>query len=93
MAFEYEIKKNIVSVNDGMSDWNVELNLISWNGRKPTYDLRKWSPDHEKMSKGLSLNEEEVIKLFQSADEILYAITGEDVSKPVIDDDIKLPFD
>ena len=93
MAFEYEIKKNITSINDGKSDWNVELNLISWGGRKPTYDIRKWSPNHEKMSKGISLTEEEVIKLFQGADEILYAITGEDVSKPIVNDDIQLPFD
>jgi hypothetical protein len=93
MAFEYKIEKNIATINDGMSNMNVEVNLISWNGRKPTYDIRKWSEDHEKMSKGISLNEEEIIKLFQNADEILKEITGEDVSESLDTDDVPLPFD
>lgn len=42
----YEIKETIISVNDGSSEWNLELNLISWNNREARYDLRKWSPDH-----------------------------------------------
>lgn len=97
MAFEYKVEKNLLSVNDGDSDWNLELNLISWNGRLATYDIRKWSPDHEKMSKGVTLNETEVIKLFQAGIEVLKNITGEDPTKPVITenytDSVPLPFD
>lgn len=97
MAFEYKVEKNLLSVNDGDSDWNLELNLISWNGRPATYDIRKWSPDHEKMSKGVTLNEIEVIKLFQAGIEVLKNITGEDPIKPVITesdaDSVPLPFD
>jgi hypothetical protein len=36
-----------------------ELNLVSWNGRPPKFDLRDWAPDHEKMGKGLTLTNEE----------------------------------
>ena len=39
--------------------WKKELNLISWNGAKPKYDLRDWAPNHEKMGKGITLNNEE----------------------------------
>ena len=35
------------------------MNLISWNGGEPKYDLRDWAPDHEKMGKGLTMTEEE----------------------------------
>lgn len=28
--------------------WRKELNLVSWNGRPPKFDLRDWAPDHEK---------------------------------------------
>ena len=35
------------------------LHLISWNGAAPKYDIRDWSPEHEKMGKGVTLSEEE----------------------------------
>jgi hypothetical protein len=39
---------------------NKELNLISWNGKEPKFDLRDWAPEHEKMGKGITLNNEEL---------------------------------
>ena len=44
----YEIINEIGVVSDD-GKWRLELNRISWNGREPKYDLRKWSPNHEKM--------------------------------------------
>ena len=43
--------------------WTKELNVISWNGANPKYDIRDWAPDHEKMGKGITLTEEEAAKL------------------------------
>ena len=40
--------------------WIKELNLISWNGREPKYDLREWSPEHDKMGKGVTLSKDEL---------------------------------
>lgn len=71
MSFDYEIKETIISVNNGDKNWNLELNLISWGNREPKYDIRKWSPDHEKMSKGISMDEDEAILLFQQSDRFL----------------------
>ena len=48
----YEIINEIGVVSDD-GKWRLELNRISWNGREPKYDLRKWSPNHEKMGKAL----------------------------------------
>src|SRR5699024_12729707 len=45
--------------------WTKELNLVSWNGRDPKYDIRDWSPDKEKMGKGITLAEEEMENLKQ----------------------------
>jgi hypothetical protein len=42
------------------SGWEKELNLVSWNERDPKYDLRDWSPDGEKMGKGVTLSKEEL---------------------------------
>ena len=40
-----------------------ELNLVSWNGREPKYDLRDWDENHTRMGKGITLTKEEVEKL------------------------------
>ena len=40
-----------------------ELNIISWNGKEAKYDLREWSPDHEKMGKGVTLTNDELKSL------------------------------
>lgn len=60
---KYEIKKEIGVISEGSRGWTKELNLVSWNGAAPKYDLRDWSPDHEKMGKGVTLTEEEARKL------------------------------
>ena len=59
----YEVVDKIGIVSEGNNGWNKELNLISWNDREPVYDLRTWSPDHEKMGKGITLSREELVAL------------------------------
>lgn len=62
---KFEIKKTVgvVSANE-KSKWQKELNLISWSGKDPKYDLRDWDPEHEKMGKGVTLTEEELKSLY-----------------------------
>jgi hypothetical protein len=43
--------------------WTKELNLVSWNDREPKYDIRDWSPEHDKMGKGVTLSKDEMAKL------------------------------
>lgn len=91
----YDIKETLVSVGDG-SGWNLELNLISWNNSKPKYDLRKWSDDREKMSKGVTLSEDEVIALFSEANTVLEKLGADCIPKveeDTSDVDTKLPFE
>ncbi|CAH2716715.1 hypothetical protein BACCIP111895_03903 [Neobacillus rhizosphaerae] len=56
----FEIKETIGAISQSPKGWNKELNLISWNGKEPKYDLRDWAPEHEKMGKGVTLNVEEL---------------------------------
>lgn len=56
---KYEIVRTVGVVSESASGWRKELNLISWNDAAPKYDLRDWSPDHEKMGKGITLTAEE----------------------------------
>ena len=39
------------------------MNLVSWNGYDPKYDIRDWSPDHTRMTKGLTFTAEELGEL------------------------------
>lgn len=45
------------------SHWVKELNLVSWNGRAPRYEIREWDPNHVKMSKGITFSPEEILAL------------------------------
>lgn len=57
---KFEIKETIGEISQSPKGWSKELNLISWNGKEPKYDLREWAPDHEKMGKGVTLTVEEL---------------------------------
>lgn len=67
---KFEIKEQVAVISESSSGWTKELNLISWNGREPKYDLRDWAPNHEKMGKGITLSKEEVEKLKQVLNEL-----------------------
>jgi len=60
---KYEITKHIGVLSENAKGWKKELNLVSWNEREPKYDIRDWDPDHQKMSKGITLSESEVQEL------------------------------
>lgn len=61
--FSFTIEKNLGTVADGKGGWTLELNLVSWGGRPAKYDLRSWSPDHQKMGKGSTFSKEELSAL------------------------------
>jgi hypothetical protein len=65
---KFEIIENIGVLSESSKGWTKELNLVSWNGREPKYDIRDWDPEHEKMGKGVTLTEEELMKLKELLD-------------------------
>ncbi|MEH7503815.1 PC4/YdbC family ssDNA-binding protein [Neobacillus drentensis] len=60
---KFEIKETIGAISQSPKGWSKELNLISWNGKEPKYDLLERAPDHEKMGKGVTLTVEELKSL------------------------------
>ena len=62
---KYEIKEELGVLSESAKGWTKELNLISWNDGVPKYDLRDWSPNHEKMGKGITLSADEVQALYK----------------------------
>lgn len=69
-SFDYEITKSLGVLSESPSGWTRELNLVSWNNRPPKYDIRDWSPDHEKMGKGLTFTKEELHLLKEFIEEL-----------------------
>ena len=60
---KFEITKKIGVLSKSASGWEKQLNLISWNDREAKYDIREWSPDGERMGKGVTLSKEELAAL------------------------------
>ena len=60
---KYEIVKEIGVLSENANGWRREINLVSWNDRPPKYDIRDWAEDDEKMSKGITLTQEEMENL------------------------------
>ena len=68
---KFEIKQELGVLSESAKGWKKELNLISWNGATPKYDLRDWSPEHEKMGKGITLSLDEAQKLYKLLSKIV----------------------
>lgn len=60
----YEIVKEIAVLSKSDSGYTKEINLLSWNGAEPKYDIRSFSPARERCGKGITLTETEVQTLF-----------------------------
>ena len=41
-------------------EYHLELNLIKWGDNAPKYDLRRWNEDRSRMTKGITLTEDEL---------------------------------
>ena len=68
---KFEIKEELGVISESAKGWTKELNLISCNGAEAKYDLRDWSPNHEKMGKGITLTADEVQELYKLLNRIV----------------------
>lgn len=59
----FEIKAQLGVLEEYPTGWKKEMNMVSWNGNAAKIDIRDWDPEHEKMSRGITLNEKEVANL------------------------------
>lgn len=68
---EYEIVKEIAVLSTSNSGYIKEINLISWSGKEPKYDIRSFSPNREKCGEGVTLTEVEAGKLLAALQKVL----------------------
>ena len=62
---KFEIKEELGMLSESPKGWTKEINLISWNGAAPKYDIRDWAPNHDKMGKGITLTAEAAETLYR----------------------------
>lgn len=69
MAVEFEILEHIAEIGK-KGKWAIEVNRIRWNNADAKIDIRRWSEDHEKMGKGITLTDEEAAELKAALEKI-----------------------
>lgn len=67
MEFEFEVVEHIGIVAEHGNGYQKQLNLVSFGGNEPKYDLRTWGKADEegkrKMMKGITMTKEELKEL------------------------------
>ena len=59
----FDLMEHVGVLANRENGWAKEVNIVAWNGGKPKVDIRDWDPNHERMTKGITLFEEEAEKL------------------------------
>ena len=55
----------------GDKSWQYRLTKTSWGGKDAKFDLRQWSPEGDKYSKGLTFTDSELYDLLNAIEEAL----------------------
>lgn len=61
--FKFEIVEHLGVISEAATGWKKELTRVSWNDRDPKYDIREWSPEYDRMRKGITFTNEEIMRL------------------------------
>ena len=59
-AISFRIIEHLGVLRASAAGWTRELNYVSWNNRPPKFDIREWTPNHEKSSKGMTFTDYEM---------------------------------
>ena len=62
----YKVIANVGTLAKYPTGWSKEVNIVSWNEGPAKLDIRDWSPEHDKMSRRITLNADEVQRLLDS---------------------------
>ena len=62
-AVSFTILEHLGVLRASALGWARELNYISWCDRPAKFDIRDWTPDHKKSSRGITLTDYEMNKI------------------------------
>lgn len=61
----FNIKQHLGVLETSQTGWTKEVNLVEWNGKPAKLDIREWDPDHEHMSRVVTLRRNETLTLLE----------------------------
>lgn len=61
----FNITQHLGILGTSQSGWTKEVNLVEWNGKPAKLDIREWDPDHDHMSRGVTLRRRETLMLLE----------------------------
>ena len=76
-AVSFTILEHLGVLRASASGWARELNYISWCDRPAKYDIRDWTPDHKKSSRGITLTDYEMSKICEWVSRRNSAVAGD----------------
>ena len=59
----FDLMERIGVLSRKDNGWTREVNIVAWNDGPGKVDIREWDPDHKRMTKGVTLFEEEAERL------------------------------
>ena len=68
---KYEIRRHLAVLNrNERTGWTKEANVVAWNDGAEKLDIRDWNPDYSKMSRGVTLSEDEARILYRALGDV-----------------------
>lgn len=61
----FNIAQHLGTLGKSQSGWTKEVNLVEWNDKPAKLDIREWDPEHEHMSRGVTLRRGETLALLE----------------------------
>ena len=62
----YDLMERIGVLSRKDNGWTREVNIVAWNDGPGKVDIREWDPDHKRMTKGVTLFEDEAERLTEA---------------------------
>ena len=59
----FDLMERIGVLSRKDNGWTREVNIVAWNDGPGKVDIREWDPDHKRMTKGVTLFEDEAERL------------------------------
>lgn len=59
----FDLMERIGVLSSKDNGWTREVNIVAWNDGPGKVDIREWDPDHKRMTRGVTLFEDEAEKL------------------------------
>ena len=87
ITFEIMEHIGVIDIYDNREEkWTKEVNVVAWNGGKPKIDVRDWNGKHDRMSRGITLTEDQAMKMTKALVDRDRARSAQDHSTPMRDD-------